>query len=92
MRAFINIFSCQIGGRGEKSRVPSHDNPDQHTGERAIVQIEANERLRDKSRSGTETGAMIVKEKVIIYGLGNMDSAELVTSLLCLVVNDAQGI
>ena len=66
MRAFIEIFSCQAGRRGEKSRVAAHDHPDQYAGKGPIVQVQANERLGYESRRGTESWAVIIEQKVVV--------------------------
>src|SRR5258707_4506649 len=92
MRALIEIFSCQAGRRSEKSRMAAHDHPDQYARKGPIVQVQANERLGYESRSGTESWAVIIEQKVVVDRFWNMDGAEFVAGFLGVLVDDSHGV
>ena len=70
---------------------PHHD-PDQHAGKRAIVEVQSHERLRDKTGSRAEPGAVVVYRKVVIDRLRNVHGAKIIAGRIRLLIDDSDGV
>ena len=70
----------------------THHDADVNALERAVVEVDAGECLRDETGCGAEARAVVVFHQVVVDRLGNVDRAQFVVCLLGLFVDDADGV
>src|ERR1700676_4079156 len=72
--------------------MPAHDDREVDAGQRRVVEIGARKCLGDEARRRRESWCVIVAHQVIVDSLRDMDTAQRVASLACLLADDAQSI
>ena len=70
----------------------AHDNREVDTGQGCVVVVGTDERLGDKARRRRKSWRVIVAHQVIIDGLRDVDTAQRIAGLACLLADDAQSV
>ena len=70
----------------------AHHDTDVDALERAVVEVHAGEGLCDEAGCRAKARAVIVFHQIVVDRLGNVDRTQFVVCLLCLLVDDADGI
>src|ERR1019366_9375981 len=91
VRSVIMELSRHRRGRGQESGVPAHDNYEVDTGQRCVIEVGTDERLGYKACRRWKSWRVIIAHQVIVDGFRNMDTAQRIAALACLLAEDAQG-
>ena len=70
----------------------AHHHTDVDSGQGSVVQIGANESLRDEPCGRGKTRRVVAADQVIVDGLRHMDAAQRVACLLRFEADDAHGV
>jgi hypothetical protein len=72
--------------------VSTHDNREVDTGQGCVVEVGTDERLGDKARCRRKSWRVVVAHQVIVDGLRDVDTAQRIARIACLLADDAQSI
>ena len=92
MRAVVGIFLGEHRGRGEKSRVPAHDNRDVNAGKAAVIEIEPGKGKAHEPARRAEPRAVVGDPQVVVDGLGDVYHPQFVPGLFCVFIHNLAGV